>query len=248
MTGHPGFGALLARLSDLRKLGISNLSEQAGVTESELQAVLDGAVPRPPLLRRLAPALNLHTADLFVIAGMAVADELAPFDRKASSQIPSLAGYATALPPDRRRQLRQLAQSLPRHNRIQPTPPPPAHEQYQPSHGALLVHMLGNRNLNWTASAKTLYHLTGRLLAAATIGAIGHGRKEITPGLLADFATLLGIPTRDLAALTGIEPPDQTPPQNPAAADVAELIWDIRHLTAAQVQHISDKAKALQPD
>ncbi|MEU8943679.1 hypothetical protein AB0C97_37465 [Streptomyces goshikiensis] len=108
--------------------------------------------------------------------------------------------------------------------------------------------MLGNRNLNWTASAKTLYHLTGRLLAAATIGAIGHGRKEITPGLLADFATLLGIPTRDLAALTGIEPPDQTPPQNPAAADVAELIWDIRHLTAAQVQHISDKAKALQPD
>ncbi|MFE9637114.1 hypothetical protein [Streptomyces sp. NPDC006463] len=46
--------------------------------------------------------------------------------------------------------------------------------------------------------------------------------------------------------MTGIGPPDQTPPQNPAAADLAELIWDIRHLTAAQVQHISDKAKALQ--
>ncbi|MFD7263984.1 hypothetical protein [Streptomyces sp. NPDC059874] len=106
--------------------------------------------------------------------------------------------------------------------------------------------MLGNRNLNWTASAKTLYHLTGRLLATATIGAIGHGRKEVTPDLLADFAILLGIHAHDLGALTGIDPPDQTPPQNPAAADVAELIWDIRSLTAAQVQHISDKAKNLQ--
>ncbi|WCD91016.1 hypothetical protein KPP03845_107445 [Streptomyces xanthophaeus] len=225
---------------------MSDLSERAGVTGSELRAVLGGAVPRPPLLQRLAPALDLHTADLFVIAGTAVPDELAPFDTKAGNQIPSLAGYAMALPPDHVQQLRRLAQSLPRHNRIQPSPPLLAHEQYQPSHGAVLMGMLGNRNLNWTASAKTLYHLTGRLLAAATIGAIGHGRKEVTPDLLADFATLLGVPAHDLAALTGIEPLDQTPPQNPAAANVAELIWDIRHLTADQVQHISDKAKNLQ--
>ncbi|MFJ8663534.1 hypothetical protein [Streptomyces sp. NPDC093795] len=225
-----------------------NLSARAGVPGSELQAVLDGASPRPPLLRRLAPALKLRTADLFVIAGTPVPDELAPLDIKAGSQIPPLAKYALPLPSDRRQQLRRLAQSLPRHKRTQPNLPTPAHQRYQPSHGALLVHMLGNRNLNWTASAKTLYHLTGRLHAAATIGAIGHGRKEVTPGLLADFATLLGIPAHDLAALTGIDPPDQTPSQNPAAADVAELIWDIRSLTAAQVQHINDTAKNPQQD
>ncbi len=108
--------------------------------------------------------------------------------------------------------------------------------------------MLGNRNLNWTASAKTLYHLTGRLLAAATIGAIGHGHKEVTPDLLADIATVLGIPSSDLAAMTGTKPPHQTLPPHPATADVAELIWNIRHLTATQIQHINDKARALQQD
>ncbi|MFJ6252358.1 MULTISPECIES: hypothetical protein [unclassified Streptomyces] len=248
MTENSGFGALLARLLDLRALDIGDLSTRAGVPGSELRAVLEGAPPRLPVLRELAPVLNLRAADLFVIAGAPVPGDLAAFDAKAGSQIPPLARHALALPSDRRQQLRQLAQSLPRHHRAQPAPPVPAHQWYPPGPGSLLVGILGNRNLNWTASAKTLYHLTGRLLAAATIGAIGHGRKEVTPGLLADFATLLGVPAHDLAALTSIDPPDQTPSHNPAAADVAELIWDIRSLTTAQVQRINDTAKNLQQD
>ena len=74
---------------------------------------------------------------------------------------------------------------------------------------------------------------------------MGAGRKELTPGLLADYATVLGIPLADLAALTDIEPPDPPPPQNPAAPHVAELIWDVRRLTIQQVRQASDYAMSM---
>ncbi|WP_406177056.1 hypothetical protein [Streptomyces sp. NBC_00996] len=45
-----------------------------------------------------------------------------------------------------------------------------------------------------------------------------------------------------------MELPDGTPSQNPAAADVAELIWDARRLTAAQVQQVSDAAESMRQE
>jgi hypothetical protein len=83
MAGDPEFGALLARLSDHRKLDIRALCQLADVAESELQAAFDGTPPSPSLLRRLAPVFSLHTADLFAIAGLAVPDDLAPLDPTA---------------------------------------------------------------------------------------------------------------------------------------------------------------------
>ncbi|MFC9293805.1 hypothetical protein ACFTWH_35965 [Streptomyces sp. NPDC057011] len=54
------------------------------------------------------------------------------------------------------------------------------------------------------AGAQTFLALTGRYWSAATYGQVGHGRVELTPDLVADFATVLGIRADDLAALTGI--------------------------------------------
>jgi hypothetical protein len=49
-------------------------------------------LPSLSLLRRLASALNLHAADLFVIAGVAVPDELAPLDANAKMWVRQLVG------------------------------------------------------------------------------------------------------------------------------------------------------------
>ncbi|MFI6405970.1 hypothetical protein [Streptomyces sp. NPDC050548] len=105
--------------------------------------------------------------------------------------------------------------------------------------------MIGNRNLNWSGTAKTFLCLTGRYWSAATYGMVGHGLKELTPDLLVDFGTVLGVPVDTLSVLTGIDVPDGTPPQKPASADVAELIWDVRRLTADQVRQVGDAARAM---
>lgn len=122
-------------------------------------------------------------------------------------------------------------------------------ERYQPGIGAVLVRMLGNRNLDWTGGVWTLGLLTGHVyLSAATIGMVGHGRKELTPDLLAGFATVLDVPADDLASITGMEPAGDIPPPNPAAADVAELIWEVRRLNADQVRQVCDEAESMRQE
>ena len=257
MAAHEGFGALLVRLSDHRRLDLGALSQ----SDPELPAVLHGAPPSPSLLRRLGPALGLHAADLFVIAGVAVPDDLAPLDPAAGRQVPDLVRGAARLAAEQRRRLREFVRSLPQQVRTDPIPAVPASERYEPSPGALLAGMLRNRNLNWVASATTLYLLTGGVpLSAATIGMVGHGRRRLTPGLLADLATVLGIPADDLAAVTGIDRPGGAPPQRPAlpdnlhdgredcrgrsVADVAGLIWEVRRLTAGQLRQVRELLNA----
>lgn len=124
MVGEEDFGPLLKRLLDRRGLDLAALSRQtssrqaasqlARVPESEPQAVLAGAAPSPSLLRRLAPVLGLHTADLFAIAGVGIPDDLAPLDATAGRRVPGLARAAVALPPEKRDALRRLVASLPR--------------------------------------------------------------------------------------------------------------------------------------
>lgn len=96
--------------------------QPAPVPESQLRAVLAGAAPSPPLLRRLAPVLGLHTADLFAIAGAGIPEDLAPLDDTAGRHVPRLARDAAALPPDQRNALRRLVASLPQEERTQPPP------------------------------------------------------------------------------------------------------------------------------
>jgi hypothetical protein len=74
---------------------------------------------------------------------------------------------------------------------------------------------------------------------------VGRGRKQLTPDLLLDFSALPDVPTADLAALTGITLADEVSVQRPAVTGVAELIWDVRRLTADQVKHVTSIAEAM---
>ena len=248
MTGFPGFDVLLARLASHQQPDIADLSRTAGIPEPELRAVLAGTVPSPSLLRRLAPALHLHAADLCVIAGVAVPDELAPLDVRAGGRVPYLVENAMSLPPEHRHRLRRLVRSLPQEKRTQPVHTPRAYEEYERGFGGVLVRMLSNRNLGWVGTARTFLYLTGRYWSASTYGMVGHGRKELTPDLLVDFATVLGIPADTLSVLTGIDLPDGIPPRNPAVVDVAELMWEVRRLTVDQVGQVGDAARAMLRD
>ncbi|WP_405867097.1 hypothetical protein OG407_46435 [Streptomyces sp. NBC_01515] len=248
MTEIPGFDVLLARLARHRHLDLADLSTSAGVPEPELRAVFDGAVPSPPLLQRLAPALHLHAADLCVIAGVAVPDELAPLDPRASVMLPGLVRDAMGLPLERRRRLRQLVRSLAQEDRTQPVPASWVYERFERGPGGVLLRMIGNRNLSWTGTARTFLCLTGRYWAASTYAGVGNGRKELTPDLLVDFATVLDVPAETLSVVTGVGLPDDDPPRNPAAADAAELLWDVRRLTDDQVRQVGDAARAVPRD
>lgn len=243
MMEQPSFKVLLTRLSEHRGLDIGGLSREALVPEPELQLMLDGAMPSSSVLQSVARAFDLHIADFLVMAGQPVPDDLVPLDAKGRSMMDELVRYAIRLDEGQRHRLRLYAQSLPQQEHGQQVSMPPAYEQYEPSFGAVIVTMLRNRNLDWSNSAKILFRLTGvGPLSASTVGAIGHGRKELTPELLVGLATMLAIRADDLAAVIGIELTNGVSPASPVAKDVAELIWDIRRLTAGQVRQVCDAA------
>ncbi|GII33517.1 hypothetical protein Pmi06nite_69590 [Planotetraspora mira] len=232
---------VLERLADRRNLDLVAVSS---IPASELLAVFQGEAPSPSLLRPLAPVLGLHAADLFAIAGAGVPEDLAPVDITAGRSVPYFLLDAVRLPLEKRTVLRQFVASLPQEKRAQPFEPP-THEQYQSGPGALLMRMVRNRNLGWTATAKTFLAVTGRYWSAATYGWVQNGRKQLTPELLADFSAVLDVPADDLAALTGVALPDAALVPKPDVTGVAELIWDVRRLTASQLRQVSDLAKSM---
>jgi transcriptional regulator with XRE-family HTH domain len=244
MNEYPAFSVLLGRVVDQQALGLHELCERSGLSETELSSVLRGAVPGSPFLKKLAPALGLHAADLFAIAQVALPAELAPSDMAVGQLIPRLVECALLLTPERRARLRHYARSLPQLGRLQAGDDSRVHEQYLPGRGAVLMRMLANRSLNWTSSAKVLSRLGGVHLAASSIGALGHGRKELTPDLLPSFASVLGIRTDILAVLLAVELPGSVVP--PAlSVDVPELIWDVRRLVGDQVRRVIEEAEQL---
>ena len=66
--------------------------------------MLDGAQPEPSLLRALAPVLGLRAADVFVLAGVPVPDDLAPLDPAAARDISWLMNVLSRLPAQARSQ------------------------------------------------------------------------------------------------------------------------------------------------
>jgi hypothetical protein len=255
MAELPSFGVLLTRLMEHRGLDSRTLSNTAEISESQLRALLNGAAPDPPespeppdaeLLERLAPAIDLHTADLFVIAGLDVPEGLAPVEAAAGKLLPDLVREFMHLSPESRRRLRQIVQSMPQADRTEPAAEPPTWERHDPGLGAMLVRLFRNRNMSHMESVRVLFLMTGIGLSRSTLGMVGDGRKELSPELLADFATVLGIPAEDLAALTDIELPAGSPaPPHPATTGVAELLWDVRRLTTEQLQEIHERAESM---
>ncbi|MDX2599717.1 hypothetical protein PV379_07480 [Streptomyces caniscabiei] len=245
-VGEHDFGARLRRLLAHRRLRPAALARHTDIPERELTAVLHGGeAPAPPLLWRLAPALGLHTADVFAIAATDPPDDLTPVDATAGRALTGVLREAADLPPQQLDTLRRFVASLPRAERTRPVPETPPGRRYPPGPGALLMSMLHNRNLNWPATASAFHTVTHRYWAASTYGQVGHGRKPLTPDLLADYAVLLDVPADDLSALTGIPLPTTpgTPKlDNPAVAD---LIWELRRLTVSQLHQVTDTAKTL---
>ncbi|MCT2277870.1 XRE family transcriptional regulator [Micromonospora chalcea] len=240
----PAFGVQVRRLAELRGIDVSSLAHRTAVPETTITAVLDGSEPDPSLLCGLALVLGLHAGDLFVIADQPVPHHLAPLDPAAAADIASLSWSLTYLPravPE----LHQLVRSLPQQPRPA-RPPVPRHQQYPSTPGGLIVRLLHNRNLNWLGSAKYLFGIGRRdMLSASTIGMIGRGTKSLTPDLLAGFAAFLDIPADDLSALTGVDLADDRPPAHPDAAQVAQMLWDARRLTAGQLRQVCDRAHAI---
>ncbi|GAA1173807.1 hypothetical protein F4556_007112 [Kitasatospora gansuensis] len=247
MTEHPGFGAMLTWLLDHGELSAQELADQAGSTADEVRAVLVGERPGEMLLRRLAPALGFRAVDLFVLAGRKVPDDLAPVDATAVRWVASTVTDAVRLPGAGRRELLQVIRALPQEERrssLAPKLPVPLAD----GPGARVIRMLQNRNLNWMGMAKVLGSVTPTYLSAATYGVIGSGRQELTPRLVTDFAALLGIDARELAALTGVFLREEPPPPSPEAVDAAALLWEMRRLSAVQAQNVSELGRSLRED
>ncbi|MFD1663029.1 hypothetical protein ACFSL4_33895, partial [Streptomyces caeni] len=78
MASHPGFGVLLTRLLNNRRVDVAWLSSASGIPETELRSVLAGTPPLSSQLDVLAPALGFHATDLHVIADVAVPGTLTP--------------------------------------------------------------------------------------------------------------------------------------------------------------------------
>ncbi|WKD36468.1 hypothetical protein [Streptomyces xanthophaeus] len=243
MTEHPGSGVMLTRLLDHRDLRVQEPADRAGSTTHEIRAVLAGAAPGEELLRRIAPVLGLPAVDLFVLAGLAVPDDLAPLDAAAGRSAPYIAMDAAHLPASERRELLQLARSLPQEER--PSVFAPKRLAPDAGPGGRVVRMLQYRNLDRLGMAKLLAVVTPTYLSAATYGVIGSGGMELTPRLVTDFAALLGIDARELAVLTGVDLGEVPPPPAPEAVDAAALLWEARRLSAAQAQHVAELARAM---
>jgi hypothetical protein len=238
---------MLARLLDHRELGVPELAERAGLNEGEVRAVLDGGSPDEEPLRRLAPALGLHTVDLFVLAGRAVPDSMAPLDAGAAMFVKWTVTDAVRVPAAGRRELLRRIGELPqeeRRSRFTPKPLLPL----DGGPGAQVVRMLQYRNVNLSGMAAALALTTPTSLSSATYGVIGSGRKELTPRLVTDVAALLGIDAGDLAALTGVVLRAVPPPPPRRGVDAAALLWAARRLSATQARRLSERARSLRED
>ncbi|MGW1412250.1 hypothetical protein [Streptomyces sp. NPDC002403] len=245
-TEQPGLDVVLPWLLDHRELSAQELADRAGSTENEVRAVLAGEALSEGLLRRIAPAVGFNAVDLFILAGLAVPDDMAPLDAAAERWAPYIVMDALHLPVAERRELLQLIRSLPQEDRLSVF----AVKRLAPlaGPGGRVIRMLQYRNLGWTGMAKLLAVVTPTYLSASTCGVIGSGRKELTARLVIDFAALLGIDAREMAALTGIHLREVPPPPAPEAADAAVLLWEARRLSAAQAKHVSELASSMRGD
>ncbi len=245
-----GFGDLLTRLVERRGTGVASLSRSCGIAPSDLRLVLEGARPSEVQLRDLAPALGLRTADLFVMAGVTVPQDLTALDPQARTAIPNLLHLMRALPPDQRQRIYQLAAQLPQEPRPPSTcvKPPTVIDRDRGGLGAMLVSMLWiNRNV-YSRAAQVMHTLTrGQMyLSVSTYIAMGRGRARLRPQWIAHFAAAFGIAVGDLAAITGTDLSDVSVPHDPVGVELAELLWNLRRLSASQADHAYASARGVE--
>lgn len=236
MIEQPGFGVLLGRLLSCRQTDVASLAVAAGVSAGDLDAVMADQQASPVLLRRLAPALGLHAADLFAIAGLELPDDLAPA-RTTPWNVGELTLRALELAPEPQAQLHDFVRSQPAR--------PPAPRQYPPGPGNLLRRLMDNRNVR-LHNAQLLYYLGGGpYVSNSTIYLVIHDRSKLTPQYVTAFAHLLGITTLDLATLTDVGPPVENAWLHPHRVELAQLAWDARRLDNDQLSQAMSLAHDL---
>ena len=76
----------------------------------------------------------------------------------------------------------------------------------------------------------------------------GAGWRALAVDLVVDFATVLGLPSAQLCALTGLTLPLVIAERRPTVADAAELLWEVRPLTADWGQQVSEQADSIRQD
>ncbi|MFI0898689.1 hypothetical protein [Streptomyces sp. NPDC020983] len=245
MTHVPFFGGRLAQLLDHRRLPAGELAARGGPHPDALRPVLAGAPPAGDLLRQLAPALGLHAADLFAAADLALPADLAPPHPDAERHVAVVVADVLRLPPAGQRQLLTRIRALPDEEPGAPSVRPPG-AALRDLPGGRVVRMLRHRNLGWTGIARILARSTPSYLSAATYGAIGSGRADLTPRLVADAGTVLGVEAHELALLTGGPLPEPAR-ASPAAGNAAALLWAARRLSAAQLECLEHQLRGQRP-
>ena len=219
------------------------LARDAGVPSGALGAVIrGGAVPDPDLVRKLAPALGIHAADLFVIAGLPVPDDLASAWPTSPWDVGSLLRHVLRMNADQRRQVEALVESLP----VQPRTGSAPNDDYPDTPGALLLRLLRNRNIR-PHNARILKEIgDGPYVSDSTIFGLGPGTVVITPQYVTAFAHLLGYPPGEMVALTGTGPVVEDARAHPASAEIAALAWQSRRLSSEQLGVVIAAAQSTQ--
>ncbi|MEV8517494.1 XRE family transcriptional regulator [Dactylosporangium sp. NPDC051484] len=207
----------------------------------ELAAVLAGGYAGAALLRRLAPALDLHAADLFVIAGHDVPGDLAPASGTHPWHVGHVMRSAMRLLGPRLERLHHYIRSLPVLVPDEPLRP----ARVPPGPGALVMGLLANRNIR-PHIAQLLHDVgDGPYVSDSTIYHVVRGESALTPRYITAFAAVLGIEAGDLAALTGVGPSTDTARLYPRRAELAALAWDARRLNSEQLSQVEVLASDL---
>ncbi|MEV4508183.1 hypothetical protein AB0K00_04405 [Dactylosporangium sp. NPDC049525] len=229
------FGTRLARLLDYRGTPAAGLAGAAGVPAGRLDAVLAGGEPDDALLRRLAPALGLHAADLFLFAARAVPDDLAPAQLNGPWEVGNLLIWAVhTMSAQARARLRRFVDELPAGPTVRTRPFPP--DRCEATPGTILRRLLSNRNVR--INAVLLVEIGGGTsMATETYALACAGRLPLDDQCVNAFARTIGIPVGELAALLGLEvaelPWDLT---YPWPADLIDLAWAARRLDDEQLR------------
>ncbi|MGW4464034.1 hypothetical protein [Micromonospora sp. NPDC004704] len=215
------FEVLLRRLTDRRGWSAATVASKMG-----------SDIATPEALRRLAPALGWHLADLFVLAGQQLPADLAPTDPKAD---PGRIAWDFVAVPPARPILLAAARAMPQQPLVGLLPPLRPFPEDRAS--AIIGRLLHYRNLKGTSVAQLLLYSGGPYLSRPTVNQISLGGKALDPQLVSGFAHFLGIPVGDLAALCEVDMTEDVPA--PAYSDgLAELMWEGRRLTFQQIREL----------
>jgi hypothetical protein len=218
----------LGRLLAYRRAGPDDVARAAGVTAAELTTVLTGGDAGAELLRRLAPVLGLRTADMFVIAGHDVPDDLAAASGTVT-RVDRLLRAALRLYDRDFDRLHEVVRSLPDRP---PVAAPPT------GTGTVVAGLLTNRNLRPYIARELCQIGGGPYVSPSTVAMVVRGRLPMTSRYVTAFAALLGFDAGDLAALTGAGLTGEISRPLSRHAHFAALAWDARRLDDEQLTHV----------